>query len=654
MSTLAPQAANHDHSPSGQSSSNSSSNSSSRSSSTFATLFLKDLALLRPIAATVTAFVLLAALVVAVLPLLGASALRWFGYTQRDDLFDRLDPVASIAIVIGALMPFLCAPMILQGDRSRGAGSFFSTLPIGCATRWMSKIAAAVVVGLVPFVLAGLLRAPSFAVKSDDISNAMSLAALAWLAGAAGAVFVRGVPSAAILGAAFAGAIAALAWSVAALIRMPIYRGVFAWTGYDAEFNDHLEGSSEWNFAVRFVEDAAYYNWDNAMPMWVLITTVVAALLLVLWMGRKIVVNGSEPLRKFRGVLVGVCAIALSGSGIAGVLHANRARLFARDFAERHEALRQGFERLDKLPTDELFRSWIARRAAKSGSEKNLLHEWILRENGGYLQPSSSDDMFDSSRKLLPDSTDYFSWAGLQGEVAAVNKRRNGEPAAFERIVRGVASGEIPATLAERMAAADGLGPYHLAALAAEQLASSPDLTERLRAIRSLAKLVRVDVDQGSREVVFDPSRRKMAQDGIPGFALHPSLSTNFVGQARARAVISLVALEYALAQAARDGDSTRLADRFGGPAPVVTAEVLAKARAELARPIPELRESVEEARARTVDPADVEALDALLRAKAVTVEQLEAVRRGAECPISELFDLTQTDPAYLRGFEGK
>jgi hypothetical protein len=115
-----------------------------------------------------------------------------------------------------------------------------------------------------------------------------------------------------------------------------------------------------------------------------------------------------------------------------------------------------------------------------------------------------------------------------------------------------------------------------------------------------------------------------------------------------------LVALEYALAQAARDGDRTRLADLFGGPAPVVTAEVLAKARAELARPIPELRESVEEARARTVDPADVEALDALLRAKAVTVEQLEAVRRGAECPISELFDLTQTDPVYLRGFEGK
>jgi hypothetical protein len=145
-----------------------------------------------------------------------------------------------------------------------------------------------------------------------------------------------------------------------------------------------------------------------------------------------------------------------------------------------------------------------------------------------------------------------------------------------------------------------------------------------------------------------------MVRDGIPGFALHPSLSTNFVGQARARAVISLVALEYTLAQAARDGDSTRLADRFGGPAPVVTAEVLAKARAELARPIPELRESVEEARARTVDPADVEALDALLRAKAVTVEQLEAVRRGAECPIAELFDLTQTDPVYLRGFEGK
>ena len=645
MSTLAPQAANHDHSPSGQSSSN----SSSRSSSTFATLFLKDLALLRPIAATVTALVLLAALAVAVLPLLGTSALRWFGYTQRDDLFDRLDPVAFIAIVIGALMPFLCAPMILQGDRSRGAGSFFSTLPIGCATRWMSKIAAAVVVGIVPFVLAGLLRAPSFAVKSDDISNAMSLAALAWLAGAAGAVFVRGVPSAAILGAAFAGAIAALAWSVAALIRMPIYRGVFAWTGFDAEFNDYLEG----NPVGTFLKNAASSRAD-AMPMWVLITTVVAALLLVLWMGRKIVVNGSEPLCKFRGVLVGVCAIALSGSGIAGVLHANRARLFARDFAERHEALRQGFERLDKLPTDELFRSWIARRAAKSGIEKHLLHEWILRENGGYLQPSSSDYNFGSSRKLLPDSTDYFEWAGLQGEFAAVNKRRNGEPAAFERIVRGVASGEIPATLAERMAAADGLGPYHLAALAAEQLASSPDLTERLRAIRSLAKLVRVDVDQGSREVVFDPSRRKMARDGIPGFALHPSLSTNFVGQARARAVISLVALEYALAQAARDGDSTRLADRFGGPAPVVTAEVLAKARAELARPIPELRESVEEARARTVDPADVEALDALLRAKAVTVEQLEAVRRGAECPISELFDLTQTDPVYLRGFEGK
>ena len=645
MSTLAPQAANHDHSPRGQSSSN----SSSRSSSTFATLFLKDLALLRPITATVTALVLLAALAVAVLPLLGTSALRWFGYTQRDDLFDRLDPVAFIAIVIGALMPFLCAPMILQGDRSRGAGSFFSTLPIGCATRWMSKIAAAVVVGLVPFVLAGLLRAPSFAVKSDDISNAMSLAALAWLAGAAGAVFVRGVPSAAILGAAFAGAIAALAWSVAALIRMPIYRGVFAWTGFDAEFNDYLEG----NPVGTFLKNAASSRAD-AMPMWVLITTVVAALLLVLWMGRKIVVNGSEPLRKFRGVLVGVCAIALSGSGIAGVLHANRARLFARDFAERHEALRQGFERLDKLPTDELFRSWIARRAAKSGIEKHLLHEWILRENGGYLQPSSSDYNFGSSRKLLPDSTDYFEWAGLQGEFAAVNKRRNGEPAAFERIVRGVASGEIPATLAERMAAADGLGPYHLAALAAEQLASSPDLTERLRAIKSLAKLVRVDVDQGSREVVFDPSRRKMARDGIPGFALHPSLSTNFVGQARARAVISLVALEYALAQAARDGDSTRLADLFGGPAPVVTAEVLAKARAELARPIPELRESVEEARARTVDPADVEALDALLRAKAVTVEQLEAVRRGAECPISELFDLTQTDPVYLRGFEGK
>ena len=645
MSTLAPQAANHDHSPSGQSSSN----SSSRSSSTFATLFLKDLALLRPIAATVTALVLLAALAVAVLPLLGTSALRWFGYTQRDDLFDRLDPVASIAIVIGVLMPFLCAPMILQGDRSRGAGSFFSTLPIGCATRWMSKLAAAVVVGLVPFVLAGLLRAPSFAVKSDDISNAMSLAALAWLAGAAGAVVVRGVPSAAILGAAFAGAIAALAWSVAALIRMPIYRGVFEWTGFDAEFNDYLEG----NPVGTFLKNAASSRAD-AMPMWVLITTVVAALLLVLWMGRKIVVNGSEPLRKFRGVLVGVCAIALSGSGIAGVLHANRARLFARDFAQRHEALRQGFERLDKLPTDELFRSWIARRAAKSGIEKDLLHEWILRESGGYLQPSSSDYMFDSSRKLLPDSTDYFAWAGLQGEFAAVNKRRNAEPAAFERIVRGVASGEIPATLAERMAAADGLGPYHLAALAAEQLASSPDLTERLRAIRSLAKLVRVDVDQGSREVVFDPSRWEMARDGIPGFALHPSLSTNFVGQARARAVIALVALEYALTQAARDGDNTRLADLFGGPAPVVTAEVLAKARAELARPIPELRESVEEARARTVDPADVEALDALLRAKAVTVEQLEAVRRGAECPISELFDLTQTDPVYLRGFEGK
>ena len=645
MSTLAPQAANHDHSPSGQSSSN----SSSRSSSTFATLFLKDLALLRPIAATVTALVLLAALAVAVLPLLGTSALRWFGYTQRDDLFDRLDPVAFIAIIIGALMPFLCAPMILQGDRSRGAGSFFSTLPIGCATRWMSKLAAAVVVGLVPFVLAGLLRAPSFAVKSDDISNAMSLAALAWLAGAAGAVVVRGVPSAAILGAAFAGAIAALAWSVAALIRMPIYRGVFAWTGFDAELNDDLEGIP----VGTFLKDAASSRAD-AMPMWVLITTVVAALLLVLWMGRKIVVNGSEPLRKFRGVLVGVCAIALSGSGIAGVLHANHARLFARDFAQRHEALRQGFERLDKLPTDELFRSWIARRAAKSGIEKNLLHEWILRESGGYLQPSSSDDMFDSSGKLLPYHTDYFSWAGLQGEFAAVNKRRNGEPAAFERIVRGVASGEIPATLAERMAAADGLGPYHLAALAAEQLASSPDLTERLRAIRSLAKLVRVDVDQGSREVVFDPSRRKMARDGIPGFALHPSLSTNFVGQARARAVIALVALEYAFAQAARDGDNTRLADLFGGPAPVVTAEVLAKARAELARPIPELRESVEEARARTVDPADVEALNALFRANAVTVEQLEAVRRGAECPISELFDLTQTDPVYLRGFEGK
>ena len=645
MSTLAPQAANHDHSPSGQSSSN----SSSRSSSTFATLFLKDLALLRPIAATVTALVLLAALAVAVLPLLGTSALRWFGYTQRDDLFDRLDPVAFIAIIIGALMPFLCAPMILQGDRSRGAGSFFSTLPIGCATRWMSKLAAAVVVGLVPFVLAGLLRAPSFAVKSDDISNAMSLAALAWLAGAAGAVIVRGVPSAAILGAAFAGAIAALAWSVAALIRMPIYRGIFAWTGFDSEFNDYLEG----NPVGTFLKNAASSRAD-AMPMWVLITTVVAALLLVLWMGRKIVVNGSEPLRKFRGVLVGVCAIALSGSGIAGVLHANRARLFARDFAQHHEALRQGFERLDKLPTDELFRSWIARRAEKSGIEKDLLHEWILRESGGYLQPSSSDYMFDSSRKLLPDSTDYFAWAGLQGEFAAVNKRRNGEPAAFERIVRGVASGEIPATLAERMAAADGLGPYHLAALAAEQLASSPDLTERLRAIRSLAKLVRVDVDQGSREVVFDPSRWEMARDGIPGFALHPSLSTNFVGQARARAVIALVALEYALAQAARDGDNTRLADLFGGPAPVVTAEVLAKARAELARPIPELRESVEEARARTVDPADVEALDALLRAKAVTVEQLEAVRRGAECPISELFDLTQTDPVYLRGFEGK
>ena len=645
MSTLAPQAANHDHSPSGQSSSN----SSSRSSSTFATLFLKDLALLRPIAATVTALVLLAALAVAVLPLLGTSALRWFGYTQRDDLFDRLDPVASIAIVIGVLMPFLCAPMILQGDRSRGAGSFFSTLPIGCATRWMSKLAAAVVVGLVPFVLAGLLRAPSFAVKSDDISNAMSLAALAWLAGAAGAVIVRGVPSAAILGAAFAGAIAALAWSVAALIRMPIYRGIFAWTGFDSEFNDYLEG----NPVGTFLKNAASSRAD-AMPMWVLITTVVAALLLVLWMGRKIVVNGSEPLRKFRGVLVGVCAIALSGSGIAGVLHANRAWLFARDFAQRHEALRQGFERLDKLPTDELFRSWIARRAAKSAVEKDLLHEWILRESGGYLQPSSSDYMFDSSRKLLPDSTDYFAWAGLQGEFAAVNKRRNGEPAAFERIVRGVASGEIPATLAERMAAADGLGPYHLAALAAEQLASSPDLTERLRAIRSLAKLVRVDVDQGSRDEVFDPSRWEMARDGIPGFALHPSLSTNFVGQARARAVIALVALEYALTQAARDGDNTRLADLFGGPAPVVTAEVLAKARAELARPIPELRESVEEARARTVDPADVEALDALLRAKAVTVEQLEAVRRGAECPISELFDLTQTDPVYLRGFEGK
>jgi hypothetical protein len=513
----------------------------------------------------------------------------------------------------------------------------------------MSKLAAAVVVGLVPFVLAGLLRAPSFAVKSDDISNAMSLAALAWLAGAAGAVIVRGVPSAAILGAAFAGAIAALAWSVAALIRMPIYRGIFAWTGFDSEFNDYLEG----NPVGTFLKNAASSRAD-AMPMWVLITTVVAALLLVLWMGRKIVVNGSEPLRKFRGVLVGVCAIALSGSGIAGVLHANRARLFARDFAQRHEALRQGFERLDKLPTDELFRSWIARRAAKSGIEKDLLHEWILRESGGYLQPSSSDYMFDSSRKLLPDSTDYFAWAGLQGEFAAVNKRRNGEPAAFERVVRGVASGEIPATLAERMAAADGLGPYHLAALAAEQLASSPDLTERLRAIRSLAKLVRVDVDQGSREVVFDPSRRKMARDRIPGFALHPSLSTNFVGQARARAVIALVALEYALTQAARDGDNTRLADLFGGPAPVVTAEVLAKARAELARPIPELRESVEEARARTVDPADVEALNALLRAKAVTVEQLEAVRRGAECPISELFDRTQTDPVYLRGFEGK
>ena len=645
MSTLAPQAANHDHSPSGQSSSN----SSSRSSSTFATLFLKDLALLRPIAATVTALVLLAALAVAVLPLLGTSALRWFGYTQRDDLFDRLDPVAFIAIIIGALMPFLCAPMILQGDRSRGAGSFFSTLPIGCATRWMSKLAAAVVVGLVPFVLAGLLRAPSFAVKSDDISNAMSLAALAWLAGAAGAVVVRGVPSAAILGAAFAGAIAALAWSVAALIRMLIYRGIFAWTGFDSEFNDYLEG----NPVGTFLKNAASSRAD-AMPMWVLITTVVAALLLVLWMGRKIVVNGSEPLGKFRGVLVGVCAIALSGSGIAGVLHANRARLFARDFAQRHEALRQGFERLDKLPTDELFRSWIARRAAKSGIEKDLLHEWILRESGGYLQPSSSDYMFDSSRKLLPDSTDYFAWAGLQGEFAAVNKRRNGEPAAFERVVRGVASGEIPATLPERMAAADGLGPYHLAALAAEQLASSPDLTERLRAIRSLAKLVRVDVDQGSRDEVFDPSRWEMARDGIPGFALHPSLSTNFVGQARARAVIALVALEYALTQAARDGDNTRLADLFGGPAPVVTAEVLAKARAELARPIPELRESVEEARARTVDPADVEALDALLRAKAVTVEQLEAVRRGAECPISELFDLTQTDPVYLRGFEGK
>jgi hypothetical protein len=641
MSTLAPQAANHDHSPSGQSSSN----SSSRSSSTFATLFLKDLVLLRPIATTVTAFVLLAALVVAVLPLLGASALRWFGYTQRDDLFDRLDPVASIAIVIGALMPFLCAPMILQGDRSRGAGSFFATLPISCTTRWMSKIAAAVVVGLIPFVLAGLLRAPSFAVKSDDISNGMSLAALAWLAGAAGAVMVRGVPSAAILGAAFAGAIAAVAWSVAALIRVSIYRGVFAWSGFDAEFNDYLEGNPVGTFM-----DSPASSLADAMPMWVLITTVVAALLLVLWMGRKIVVNGSEPVRKFRGVLVGVCAIALAGSVVAFVPHVDTVWRFA----ARQNALLQGFERLDKLPTDELFRSWIARRAAKSGSEKNLLHEWILRESGGYLQPSSSDDMFDSSRKLLPDSTDYFSWAGLQGEVAAVNKRRNGEPAAFERIVRGVASGEIPATLAERMAAADGLGPYHLAALAAEQLASSPDLTERLRAIRSLAKLVSVDVDQGSLEAAFDPSRRKMARDGIPGFALHPSLSTNFVGQARARAVIALVALEYALAQAARDGDATRLADRFGGPAPVVTAEVLAKARAELARPIPELRESVEQARARTVDPADVEALDALLRAKAVTVEQLEAVRRGAECPISELFDLTQTDPVYLRGFEGK
>jgi hypothetical protein len=513
----------------------------------------------------------------------------------------------------------------------------------------MSKLAAALVVGLVPFVLAGLLRAPSFAVKSDDISNAMSLAALAWLAGAAGAVFVRGVPSAAILGAAFAGAIAALAWSIAALIQMPIYRGVFAWTGFDAEFNDYLEG----NPVGTFLKNAASSRAD-AMPMWVLIATVVAALLLVIWKGRKIVVNGSEPLRKFRGVLVGVCAIALAGSGVAGVLHANRARLFARDFASYQDEFRQGFERLDKLPTDELFRSWIAQRAANTYSERNLLHEWILRENGGYLRPSSSDDLFDSSRELLPDSTDHFAWAGLEGEVAAVNKRRNGEPAAFERIVRGVASGEIPATLAERMSAADQLGPYHLAAVAAEQLASSPNLTERLRAIRSLAKLVRVDVDQGSLEAVFDPSRRKMARDGIPGFALHPSLSTNFVGQARARAVISLVALEYALAQAARDGDRTRLADLFGGPAPVVTAEVLAKARAELARPIPELRESVEEARARTVDPADVEALDALLRAKAVTVEQLEAVRRGAECPISELFDLTQTDPVYLRGFEGK
>jgi hypothetical protein len=645
MSSLAPQAAHHED-PSGG---NSSRASTGGSPSTFATLFLKDLVLLRPIATTVAAFVLLAALVVAALPLLGVSALRWFGYTQRDDLFDRLDPVASIALVGGALMPFLCAPMILQGDRGRGAGSFFATLPIGCTTRWMSKLAAAVVVGLIPFVLAGLLRAPSFAVKSDDISNGMSLAALAWLAGAAGAVMVRGVPSAAILGAAFAGAIAALAWSVSALIRLPIYRGVFAWSGFDAEFNDYLEG----NPVGTFMENAASSPVD-AMPMWLLIATVVAALLLVIWMGRKIVVNGSEPVRKFRGVWVGVCAIALSGSGIAGVLHANRARLFARDFAPYQDELRRGFERLDKLPTDELFRSWITRRAAYEGSPQSLLLDWVVRSGFTFIPNSMRGMRFDFSHHLLPDENELILGGFLQGEVAAINERRSAEPASFERIVRGVATGGLPATPLERMSAADTLGPYHLAAAAAEWLASAPDAVGRLRAIKALAGTVKIDDTQGSRELAFEPDGLKMARDGIPGFALHPSLSTNFVGQARARAVIALVALEYALAQAARDGDSTRLADLFGGPAPVVTAEVLAKARAELARPIPELRESVEQARARTVDPADVGAVNAASLAKSVTAEQLEAVRRGAECPISELFDLTQTDPVYLRGVEGK
>ena len=627
MSILTPQAAHHDHSPSGQSPSN----SSSGGLATFATLFLKDLALLRPIAATVTAFVLLAALVVAALPLLGVSALRWFGYTQRDDLFDRLDPVASIALVGGALVPFLCAPMILQGDRSRGAGSFFATLPISCTTRWMSKLAAALVVGLVPFVLAGLLRAPSFAVKSDDISNAMSLAALAWLAGAAGAVVVRGVPSAAILGAALAGAIAALAWSVAALIRLPIYRGVFAWTGFDAEFNDYLEG----NPLGTFLKNAAPSRADS-MPMWLLITTVVAALLLVLWMGRKIVVNGSEPVRKFRGVLVGVCAIALSGSVVAGVLQADHAWRFVRRNAPNHERMRLGFEAMDRLPTDELFRSWIEQLASSTGSPEDALLRWVKRSSLTVLP------------EPMPDLGRYYE---NFGKTSAINRRIHADPAAYERIVRGVASGELSATPWERMSAADVLGPYHLAAAAARVLASEPEAVDRLRAIDSLASIVRLDSDQHGYAYFRDGL--KMARDGTPRFSLNPAFMENFVGQARARAVVALVALEHALARAARDGDGARLADRFGGPAPVVDLEILVKARAAVERPMPEIRAWVEQARARSVDPADVEAAHAVSVARSVTDAELETIRRGAERPISELFDAAETDPVYTRGASG-